>query len=231
MDIELGEYEVLEDMMIDGLKIVQDTRLYRFTSDSVLLSRFAKAKKKDRVADFCAGSGIVAFHFYALNKSAPGLTFTLFEMQKSLSDLSKKTAVYNDFDNFEIVNCKLQDIPEEYREQYSLVLCNPPYERAGTGFNNDEYEKAVCRKEITLTLKEIAKAASFALKFGGRVCMLHRADRIAEVCYELKAVNIEVKKIQFVGGRYGSKPYLVMVEGVKGGKPACDILETIINER
>jgi tRNA1(Val) A37 N6-methylase TrmN6 len=205
--------------------------LYRFTSDSVLLSRFAKAKKRDKVADFCAGSGIVAFHFYALNKSVPQLSFTLFEMQKSLSDLSKKTVAYNEFDNFEIVNCKLQEIPESYREQFSLVLCNPPYERAGTGFDNDEYEKAVCRKEITLTLKEIAKAASFALKFGGRICMLHRADRLVEVCYELKTVNIEVKKIQFVGGRYGSKPYLVMVEGVKGGKPGCDILESIVNER
>ena len=214
MDIQLGEFEVLEDMMIDGLKIVQDTRLYRFTSDSVLLSRFAKAKKKDKVADFCAGSGIVAFHFYALNKTAPELAFTLFEMQKPLSDLSKKTAEYNGFDNFEIVNCKLQEIPERFREQFSLVLCNPPYEKAGTGFENDEYEKAICRKEITLTLQEIAKAASFALKFGGRICMLHRADRIAEVCYELKAVNIEVKKMQFVGGRCGSKPYLVMVEGV-----------------
>ena len=231
MEIELGEYEVLEDMLIDGLKIVQDTRLYRFTSDSVLLSRFAKAKKKDKVADFCAGSGIVAFHFFALNKSVPALQFTLFEMQKALADLSKKTAVYNSFDNFEIVNCKLQDIPESYREQFSLILCNPPYERAGTGFDNDEYEKAVCRKEITLTLKEIAKAASFALKFGGRICMLHRADRIAEVCYELKQVNIEVKKLQFVGGRCGSKPYLVMIEGVKGGKPGCEILETIVNTR
>ncbi|MBP3422373.1 MAG: methyltransferase [Clostridia bacterium] len=229
MNIELGEYEVLEDMMIDGLKIVQDTRLYRFTSDSVLLSRFAKAKKKDKVADFCAGSGIVAFHFYALNKTAPELSFTLFEMQKSLSDLSRKTAAYNGFDNFEIVNCKLQEIPEAYREKFSLILCNPPYERVGTGFDNDEYEKAVCRKEITLTLQEIAKAASFALKFGGRICMLHRADRIAEVCYELKGVNIEVKKIQFVGGRCGSKPYLVMVEGVKGGKQGCEILQTIWN--
>ena len=41
----LTEFEVLEDMMLGGLKIVQDTRLYRFTSDSVLLSKFAKAKK------------------------------------------------------------------------------------------------------------------------------------------------------------------------------------------
>ena len=226
--IELGEYEVLEDMLIGGLKIVQDTRLYRFTSDSVLLSRFAKAKKNDVVADFCAGSGIVAFHFYALNKDVlHSLSFTLFEMQAELSALSKKTAAYNGFDNFEFVQGKLQEIPKEYNEKFSLVLCNPPYEKGG--FDNDEYHKAVCRKEITINLKEIAKAASFALKYGGRLCMLHRADRLAEVCYTLHEAKLEVKKIQFVGGRYGAKPYLVMVEAVKGGKPNVEILETIYN--
>ena len=228
--VELGEYEVLEDMMIDGLKVVQDTRLYRFTSDSVLLSRFAHAKKNDVVADFCAGSGIVAFHFYALNRAKlRDLRFTLFEMQPELSALSRKTAEYNGFENFEFVQGKLQEIPKEYNEKFSLVLCNPPYENGG--FDNDEYCKAVCRKEITINLKEIAKAASFALKFGGRLCMLHRADRLAEVCYTLHEVGIEVKKIQFVGGRCGSKPYLVMIEGVKGGKPCSEILETIHNEK
>ena len=59
--------------------------------------------------------------------------------------------------------------------------------------------------------------------------MLHRADRLAEVCYTLHAAKLEVKKIQFVGGRYGSKPYLVMVEAVKGGKPHTEILDTIYN--
>ena len=66
-EIALNEYEVVEDMGIADLKIVQDTRLYRFTSDSVLLSRFAAVKKSDIVADFCAGSGIVAFHTHALH--------------------------------------------------------------------------------------------------------------------------------------------------------------------
>ena len=227
----LGEYEVLEDMMIDGLKIVQDTRLYRFTSDSVLLSRFAKWKKGDVVADFCAGSGIVGFHFYALNKEkAPDMPVTLFEMQDGLCALAKKTAVYNGFENFAVVNGKLQDLDRAYNEKFSLILCNPPYERAGTGFDNDDYDKAVCRKEITLTLKEIAQAANFALKFGGRLCMLHRADRLAEVCYTLHEEHIEVKKIQFVGGRVATKPYLVMIEGVKGGKPSCEILETVVNK-
>lgn len=228
--VTLGEYEVLEDMLIDDLKIVQDTRLYRFTSDSVLLSKFAHAKKNDVVADFCAGSGIVAFHFYALNrKKLRDLRFTLFEMQEDLCALSKKTAALNGFDNFSFVQGKLQDIPKEYNEKFSLVLCNPPYENGG--FDNDEYHKAVCRKELTINLKEIAKAASFALKFGGRLCILHRADRLAEVCYTLHDVKLEVKKIQFVGGRYGAKPYLAMVEAVKGGKPHTEIMDTIYNVR
>ncbi len=224
----LGEYEVLEDMMMDGLKIVQDTRLYRFTSDSVLLSRFARAKRGEIVADFCSGSGIVAFHFYALNKNTQGIRFTLFELQPELLALSKKTATYNGFENFEFVEGRLQEIPKRYQEKFSLILCNPPYEKGG--FDNDEYHKAICRKEITITLKEIATTAKFALKYGGRICMLHRADRLAEVCYTLHEAGIEVKKIQFVWGRYASKPYLVMVEGVKGGKPSVEIMDTIYNE-
>lgn len=226
----LDEYEVAEDMGLDNLKIVQDTRLYRFTSDSVLLSKFAKARSNERVADFCAGSGIVAYHFYALNRErAKTCRFSLFEMQESLAKLSVKTAILNGFENFETVNCKLQELPEKYREKFSLILCNPPYERGG--FDNDDYGKAICRKEITLNLSEIAKSASFALKYGGRIDLVHRADRLAEVCYTLKSVNIEVKKIQFVTGSEKAKPYLALIEGVKGGKPATEILPTIINKR
>ena len=123
----------------------------------------------------------------------------------------------------------MQEIGKEYHEKFSLILCNPPYEKGG--FENEEYQKAICRKEITITLNEIAKAASYALKFGGRLAMLHRADRIAEVCYTLKEYNLEVKKLQFVGGRYGMKPYLVLIEAVKGGKPAVDVLPTAYNEK
>ena len=231
-EITWSEYEVIEDMGIANLKIVKDTRLYRFTSDSVLLSRFAAVKKGDVIADFCAGSGIVAFHTQALYHEKPlGLTFVLFEMQTPLCELAKKTIALNEFSNFTVENTKLQEIAKEYQERFSLVLCNPPYERVGTGFDNDEYEKAICRKEITLTLDEIASAAAKALKFGGRLCMVHRADRLAEICYVLKGKGLEVKKVQFVAGKEGAKPYLVLIEAVKGGKPTTDILPTLVNAR
>jgi len=226
--VSLGEFEVADDMMLDGLKIVQDTRLYRFTSDSVLLSKFVVPKKGEKVADFCAGSGIVGFHFYALNRARlKDSPIVLIELQTPLAELSKKTIALNGFENFTVENCPLQQFPKKYNEQFSLILCNPPYEKGG--FENETYEKAICRKEITLTLQEIAAAAARGLKFGGRLAMVHRADRVAEVICALKAVNLETKRLQFVSGKQGAKPYLVLIEAVKGGKPACEVLPTLVN--
>ena len=62
----LKDGEVLEEFFEDK-KIIQNVNLYRFTSDSILLSRFARAKYGDNVADFCSGSGVVGFHFLCLN--------------------------------------------------------------------------------------------------------------------------------------------------------------------
>lgn len=229
--IALEQSEVLEDMGLDGLKIVQDKGLYRFTSDSVLLSKFAQAKNGDYVADFCAGSGIVGLHFYALNrKERKGIKVVLFEMQESLYALSQKSIAYNGFEEaFWAENCKIQEIPSSYHEKFSLILCNPPYETGG--FDNEEPQKAVCRREITVNLDEICKAAAKNLKYGGRFALINRADRLAEVCYTLKKYGLEAKKVQFVSGRTGATPYLLMVEAVKGGKPTCKILPTIINEK
>ena len=221
--VELKDGEVLESFFGDK-KIIQNESLYRFTSDSILLSRFARAKAGDTVADFCSGSGVVGFHFLCLNPRISSLT--LFEMQDSLADMSRRTAEMNGFD-CTVVCTKLQDIPREFDDRFSLILCNPPYERSG--FENASYEKAVCRKELTLTLPEIVEVAFRKLKFGGRLAILNRADRTAELIYLLKRRNLEPKRLQFVSGTAGAKPYLVMVEAVKGGKEGIEILPHITN--
>ena len=47
----LNDGEVLEEFFGDK-KIIQNVNLYRFTSDSILLSKFARAKFRDDVADY-----------------------------------------------------------------------------------------------------------------------------------------------------------------------------------
>ena len=222
--MQLKENEVLESFYGDK-KIIQNINLYRFTSDSILLSKFAKAKFGDKVADFCSGSGVVGFHFLCLNSVISSLT--LFEMQESLADMSRRTAQLNEFD-CEVVCTRLQDISAEFNGRFSLILCNPPYERGG--FENEVYERAICRKELTITLEEIVEQAFKKLKFGGRLAIINRADRVAELIYLLKKRGLEPKRIQFVCGTLGAKPYLVMVEAVKGGKEGVDVLPAVVNK-
>ncbi len=223
--LQLLPDERVEELLEGGLKIIQNTNLYRFTSDSVLLSRFVKGKKGDVVADFCSGSGIVGMHFFALNPHIA--TVTLFEMQEELFRLSEKSIALNSLQNFKAVHCKVQEIGREFDEYFSLILCNPPYETGG--FEKEDYKKAICRKEITVTLREIVASAAKKLRFGGRLALVHRADRLAEVLYTMKEFGIEPKRLQLVRGRALSKPYLILAEGKKGGKCGIDILPDAIN--
>ena len=218
--------QVIEPLLIGNYRIIQDTSLYRFTSDSVLLARFLRAKKGERVADFCSGSGIVGLHFFAENKGVEHVT--LFEMQKELAEMSRRTVALNGLEDiFTVENCRLQEIPAEYTEKFSLILCNPPYEREG--FEKADGGKAVCRKELSLTLQELVRAAGKCLKFGGRFALVHRADRLSEVLCALHAENLEPKKLQLVAGKENAKPYAVLVAAVKGGKAGLEVLPTKIN--
>ena len=218
--------KVVEDLGVGNLKIIQDTELYRFTSDSVLLSRFVTAKKGERVADFCAGSGIVGLHFYAENTGIESVTF--FEMQKELAELNEETLALNGLD-FHVENVRVQEISADYTEAFSLIFCNPPYEKGG--FENANPRKAACRKELELSLGELVQSAKRCLKFGGRFVLCHRADRAADVVFACKSAGLEPKKLQFVSGRKGLKPYLMLLACTNGGKSGIEILPEAVNEK
>lgn len=218
--------EVIEDLLVGGYRIIQNTDFYRFTSDSVLLARFVKAKRGEVVADFCSGSGIVGVHFYAENTGIDSVT--LFEMQQPLAQMSERTLALNRLEGvFRVENVRLQDIPARYTEYFSLILCNPPYEKGG--FENADRQKALCRKELSLSFEELCAAASRCLKFGGRFVFVHRADRTAELIVAMSKYRLEAKKMQFVSGREGEKPYLVLISAVKGGKSGVEVLPTACN--
>lgn len=220
-----------ETLNIGDMVIYQDTELYRFTSDSVLLSRFYKPNGAETVADLCSGCGIVGVHFYALN-AGKVTRADFFELQQGLHEACVKTISENNLtDKLFPHNIRVQDIPKEYYGKYTLVLCNPPYAKQNSGFSAGTVSSNLARSEEAITLKEIIYAAKRLLKFGGRFCLIHRADRLAEIMYELKKENLEPKKLQFILGADDKTPYLIMVEAVLGGKEGISVLPSIKNDR
>ena len=150
-------------------------------------------------------------------------------MQKTHLDLSVKSIKENNLEKvFSMVNCKVQDIGSEYNGKFSLITCNPPYAKLDSGEHDENPEIDVCRREVELTITELLKAVSRALKYGGRFCICHRADRLIDVVSAMKEFGIEPKILQFVSGK-GKDPYLFLMEGVKGGKGGLKVLKTLIN--
>lgn len=215
--------KTIEHLGVLDLSIYQDDEGYCFTSDSILLSKFASSKRGDVVADFCAGSGVVGFYHYGLNSQNVD-KLTLFEIQQSLYDLSVQSIERNGLEKK--VNAVLTDVTNldtKYHNFFSLVLCNPPYMEFNRGEGNQNKEKDICRREVTLNLSTLMASISKCLKFGGRVCMVHRADRLIDVVCAMRECKIEPKRLQMVSNGQKS-PYLFLIEGVKGGGKGLTVL-------
>ncbi len=218
----------LEELNVSGLKIFQDDEGYCFTSDAILLSRFARVKNGDVIADFCSGSGVVGLHLYGLNADKEITSVTLFEKQERLYNLSCESIKLNNLcDVFKAENVRIQDI-KGLDGKFSLIVCNPPYMEIGRGENQENEEIKICRAEVDLTLSELMNKISKCLKFGGRTAIVHRADRLSDVITEMRKNGIEPKRLQFISGK-DKEPYLLLIEGVKGGKSGIKVLKTEIN--
>lgn len=220
--------KTVEKLGVSDLEIFQDSQLYKFTSDAILLSKFARVKKGDVVADFCAGSGVVGFYLYGLYPNDIK-SVSFFEIQKDFCDLEKESISKNNLtEKFNVYNVAIQQIGSEFSGKFSLIVCNPPYCRVGSGDVSENPNIAMCRAETFLKLEELLAVSSKCVKFGGRVCLVHRADRLSDIFSVMRENNLEPKRLQVVSAK-NKTPYLVLVEGVKGGKSGLTVLNQIEN--
>ena len=226
--MQLKKSERLGDLLIDGLKIIQNKDLYCFTSDAVILSKFASFRKGEKVADFCAGSGIVGLHYYALHRDLKSVDG--FEIQTCLADMFSRTIEYNGLEEkFKCHNIPVQDIPNDFNGKFSLILCNPPYKKVNSGEKNPDDHIAVCRHEVKITLEEIIAVASKKLKHGGRLAMCQRTERLSDMICLMRENGLEPFRLQFVTAGKDDKPYLVLIEAAKGVKPQLKVLPNYRN--
>lgn len=226
--MELLQGERLDDLQVLGLKIIQNPTKYCFTSDAVLLANTARAKRLDKVCDLCCGSGIIAILIAAKQKVKKVVGV---EIQPSLADMAKRSVMLNDLgEQVEIMCESVQQCRNTLdKGSFDVVVANPPYEKKGVGqyFDNSI---AICRSEIELEFFELADCASDLLKYGGKFFLIHRADRLAELIFELKKVNLEPKVITLIYPTKSKAPNTVIIESVKGGKPSVKIKSLVIYE-
>lgn len=220
--------EVLNDLLeINNLKIYQDTEMFSFSLDSVLLPNFVTLNKNIKnVLDI--GSGNAAIPLILTTKTNASITGI--EIQEKSYNLGKKSIEYNHLeDRITFIN---QDIKEYSKniesDTFDTITCNPPYFKVNeeSRFNQSDY-KTIARHEIKLNLEDLFKIAKKLLKNNGNIAIVHRPERLIDIIEEMRKNNIEPKKIQFVYPGVNKEANILLIEGVKNGKPGLKILKPL----
>lgn len=212
-----------DDIGFGGYKLMQDTDAFCYGVDAVLLADFAKAQETDQVLDLCCGNGAVSLIMEALYSPA-GITGL--ELQKNAADLAERNMELNGLVSKCRIICGDAKDAEKLFEagSFSLVVCNPPYFESGRGVISDADAKRLSRHESTAGLEDFMKAAAYVLKKGGRLCLVHRPDRLADIMSFARQFGLEPKIMRMVVPHRGEAPNLVLLQFVKGGGKELKII-------
>lgn len=199
-------------------KIVQDTEMFNFSTDSILLASFATVNAKmKRVVDFCSGNFPIPIYLtLRTDASIDGI-----EIQEAACNLAKESLRINNLGNqITIHNEDVIGIHKKFGLDYAdLILCNPPFFIYQEDSNiNHNLELTIARHEIKIKLEDVIKEASLILRQGGYFAMVHRPERLVQILSLMEKYKLMPSRLQFVYPKMGKEANHLLIEGRKGGK-------------
>lgn len=225
----LNELETVVNLLNKDMKIIQRVDHFVFSLDSLLVSEFASITKyTNKIVDLGTGNGVIPLFLSKKTKAK----ITGIEIQEISSDLAKRNVQLNNLeDQISIINDDMKNWRKYFRNNsIDMVISNPPFFKFDGNEKqlNDLTQLTLARHEISITLEEIIQTASNLLKDKGHFALVHRVDRFMDIIENMKKYDIEPKKIQFCHTKINKEGKILLVEGIKYGKPGLRILPPLI---
>ena len=217
MPLETAQTKAADKCELFGgrLLLAQPREGYRFSIDSVLLAWWVDFEAGDRILDAGCGVGVVGL---ALAGCRGARDVTGVELQEGLAAHARANVAANGASaRVSILAADVRTLPPDFGGRFDVVCANPPFREVGGGRLNPSAGKAAARHELTLTIEELALAAAFALKAGGRFFLVHQPRRLPAVFSALGGAGFRVEKLRFVQPREGEAANLVLVAATLGG--------------
>lgn len=227
MPITLLEGERLDELHRNGYSIIQNPAKFCFGMDAVLLSGFANVKPGETAIDLGTGTGIIPI---LLEAKTQGEHFTGLEIQPESADMAMRSVAYNHLeDKIKIEIGNIKDASTQFgASSFHVVTTNPPYMTGQHGLTNPNEAKAIARHEILCTLEDVIRESAKLLKPQGRFYMVHRPFRLAEIMCLMHQYGLEPKRMKLVYPFVDKEPNMVLIEGLRGGKPRITVEKPLI---
>lgn len=202
---------------------------HTFGTDALLLADFASPKIKEKVCDLGTGCGIIPFCW--LRDGAQHVSAV--EINPDAAAILLRSGELNSLeDRLNVINADLRELREVLPSGvFDLVTMNPPYTPMGKGIESSDKAARVARHEASCTIRDVCVSAARLLKFGGRLCICLRPERLAEAFAAMRESGIEPKRLRFVAQRAQSAPWLFLLEGKLGRKPGLIVAPLLLIEK
>lgn len=215
-DIKINEDESIDDLQLNGLNLIQKKDAFRFGVDAVLLSDFANIKRNFRVVDLCTGTGIIPFLIWG--KYSPKEICGI-EIQEEMAEMANRSSKLNGTE--ESIRFYAEDLKNldfiKTLGKFDVLTVNPPYKLNNSGIVNLSDKIAIARHEVLCNLEDVIRASRALLKDNGRIYMVHRPERLADIITLMRKYKIEPKRIRMVQPNTKKAPNIVLVEGQRDG--------------
>ena len=210
--VELRPNERVDDLCMGGRQIIQRTDEFCFSMDAVLLAHFPRLTGRERILDLGTGTGIIPLLIADF-----AAHITAVELNPVQAELAVRNVRLNHLtDKITVREGDYRDPPALFAcGEYDLVFSNPPYRPVTSGALSIG-ARAAARHELPATLADTVHAASYALRHGGRLAMVHLPERLSEIILALHAEHLAVKRLRMVQPRADRAPNLMLIEAVKG---------------
>ena len=221
---DIMEGERLDDLIRGGLKIIQSPSAFCFSMDAVLLANFTALKMGDKIIDLGTGTGVIPL-LLASRKMA-GKIIGL-EIQEDSCDRARRSVRGNCLEG--LIEIIQGDICEADKVlgvgKFDVVTTNPPYLPVGRGAQNETDPIAIARHEILCSLDNVVNAGSRLVRYGGRMTMVHRPERLSNIIVTLEKYRLRPRRLQMVHPSPGKRPNMILIEAQLGGNPELIIQE------
>ncbi len=207
-----------------NLRVYQDSEMFNFSLDSVLLPNFVTINKNIKnILDI--GCGNLPVSLILTTKTDASITAV--EIQKDVYDIALKNLELNNKQNqINIINADIRDLYKNFEtEYYDVIVCNPPFFKVSkdSHLNKNDY-KTIARHEVFLNLDDLFSISKKILKNNGIISIVHRPERLLDIICAMRKYNIMPKKIQFVYPKKDKEANILLIEGTKNGNSGMKIL-------
>ena len=185
---------------------------FPLSTDSMVLADFVRLPKNAAVLDLGSGCGTLGLLLCARDQSC---RVTGMELQEAAHAAAVENIARNGLEGrLSSICADLRDMPLA-PGSFQVCVSNPPYFSGGAAHSKNP----TARQEDTCTPKDLFAAASRALRWGGDFFLVHKPERLAQLCFEASSHGLEPKRLRLVRHRPDAPVSLILLSCRRGGKP------------